>query len=69
MIHIFAEVRDDQGRALAGNDDSSITFTVEYAVGSALKSNAQVMYSDPEELDANGRASIELEGWTTDDGN
>ena len=66
-IHIFAEVRDDQGRALAGNDDSSITFTVEYAVGSALKSNAQLMYSDPEELDGDGRASIELEGWTTDD--
>ena len=66
-IHIFAEVRDNQGRALAGNDDSGITFTVEYAVGSALKSNAQLMYLDPEELDETGRASIELEGWTTDD--
>ena len=66
-IHIVAEVRDNQGRALAGNDDSSITFNVEYTAGSALKTGRQLMYSTAEDLGTDGRATIELSGWTTDD--
>ena len=69
-IYIFAEVRDDQGRALVGGDDveSTVTFNVEFAAGSDLKTGRALTTSETEDVGTDGRADIELDGWKTGDG-
>ena len=66
-IYIFAEVRDEQGRILVGGDDveSTVTFNVEFAEGSDLKTGRVLTTSETEDVGADGRASIELDGWKT----
>ena len=65
-VFIIAEVRDDEGKQLSGsNVESSVTFNVMFHADSDLKSVARFEYSEPQDVNATGRASIELTGWTT----
>ena len=66
-VFIIAEVRDDEGNPLSGgsNVDSGVTFSVMFHADSDLKNVARVEYSEPKDVNAMGRASIELTGWTT----
>ena len=68
-VFIIAEVRDDEGNPLAGGShvDSAVTFNVMFHADSDLKSVARVEYSEPQDVNTMGRASIELTGWITDE--
>ena len=66
-VYVLAEIRDNKGELLKGGSgvDSAVTFTAMYADGSDMKSSANVNYSRTEQVGPDGRASIELTGWTS----
>ena len=66
-VFVIAEIRDAKGQLLTGgsNVDSAVTFNVAFHADADLKSVARVNYSDTKDVNAMGRAYIELSGWAT----